>query len=285
MSDVKQRLILLRIQIESARSAMDALTAAGGMFQSTHSTHWPMLEAGLAPVQQALRALKSDDVSDALKSSADRAVTFWDTITAGLDRKNLFDLKNVLALSAVLAAVMPALDAELRSEQSDLAEAAEIAFAHLKRSIVVDTNVRTAWQQALEDGEVECERRGALHLLSHRLWAFKAHAAGGYTDLVIGEPISSVDETEIRAARGLVLTEWKVASATDLEGKLKQLNVQLDLYQEQTLAAVELRRVQYGIIVSKDRLRMPPDVLRSRTRRRFINIPVDPEVASKTKSS
>lgn len=258
---------------------MNALTEAGALFQSTHSTVWPMLHDGLAPTREALKSLKNEDVSVALRTSADIAITFWDSI------HGTTDLKNVLALSALLASVIPALEYELRSDQEELSDASQVAFAHLKRSIVVDPGIRASWQAALSAGEVECERHGAIHLLSHRLWAFKAHATGGYTDLVIGEPITAVDETDLRAARGLILTEWKVASDKDLDAKLDQLNIQLDLYQEQTLAAVELRRVQYGIIVSRKRLPMPADAFRNKTRRRFINIPVEPEVASKTKAS
>jgi hypothetical protein len=48
----------------------------------------------------------------------------------------------------------------------------ELAFEHLRRQIVVD-GVRQKWQKAFGRHETACERLGAVHLLSHGIWAFK----------------------------------------------------------------------------------------------------------------
>lgn len=159
-----------------------------------------------------------------------------------------------------------------------------IAFAHLKRTIVVDAGFRKEWANAFKAGEVSCEKLGAVHLLSHRIWAFKAHASGGYTDLVLGKPIKQLDQTELSASRGLVLTEWKVATRKDLYKKLGQADRQLDYYSKETLSATELERVQYAVIVSEKELAMPVNKIFGRVTRRYINVPVKPAVASKQRS-
>ena len=63
----------------------------------------------------------------------------------------------------------------------------ERAFAHLQRSIIADDEIRNKWLSAFSDGETKCEKLGSLHLLSHGVWAFKAHAEKGRTDLILNE--------------------------------------------------------------------------------------------------
>ena len=62
----------------------------------------------------------------------------------------------------------------------------ERAFIHLQRTIVVDHDIRKKWKSAFNTGEIACERLGAVHLLSHGIWAFKADALGERTDLILG---------------------------------------------------------------------------------------------------
>jgi hypothetical protein len=83
------------------------------------------------------------------------------------------------------------------------------AFAHLQRSIVADDSVRDRWNKVFCQGETACEKLGATHFLLHGVWAFKANAEGGRTDLVLGNPLM-VDDGVRAAADALVLTEWKV---------------------------------------------------------------------------
>lgn len=93
----------------------------------------------------------------------------------------------------------------------------ERAFAHLKRSIVVDDQLAARWRTAFATHETHCERLGAVHLLAHGLWGFKASAKGAATDLVLGHPVGAPDRGEASAA-AMVLTEWKrVRDPKDLE--------------------------------------------------------------------
>lgn len=84
----------------------------------------------------------------------------------------------------------------------------ERAFSHLQRSIVVDSEIRKIWQEAFSERDERCEQLGAVHLLSHGIWAFKVNAMAGRTDLIMNEPLP--DFTEIEGSDdALVLTEWK----------------------------------------------------------------------------
>jgi hypothetical protein len=83
-----------------------------------------------------------------------------------------------------------------------------------------------------------CGRLGATHFLWHRIFAFKASASGGCTDLVFDEPITI--ETAPRGGEGLVLTEWKVAD--DEDEAAKQISVareQAKLYTGGVLGGIE----------------------------------------------
>src|SRR5262245_46140665 len=53
----------------------------------------------------------------------------------------------------------------------------ERALSHLQRLIVVDHAIRSSWQAAYTSGETDCEKLGAIHLLQHGIWSFKAHTA------------------------------------------------------------------------------------------------------------
>lgn len=155
------------------------------------------------------------------------------------------------------------------------------AFTHLKRSIVADPEIRKRWKTAFTDGETACERLGACHLLLHGVWAFKASAEGGRTDLILGE--SLCDSDEVRAAADvLVLTEWKlVRDPVQTEAKAKEAFAQAQLYSSGVLAGFELRSWRYLILVSGEQLPTVP------TRREetgvtyeYINVPVSPIVPS-----
>src|SRR6516165_4028051 len=66
----------------------------------------------------------------------------------------------------------------LTDTQQRIRSIAERAFQHLRRLIVVDSDVQRKWEAAFERGEVACERLGATHLLWHGIFAFKVDAAG-----------------------------------------------------------------------------------------------------------
>jgi len=102
----------------------------------------------------------------------------------------------------------------LSDVQQHLRSRSERAFAHLQRVIVVDQQFREKWKSALREGEVACEKLGAVHLLLHGIWAFKVDAAGERTHLVFQDPAGDL-LAEQHYADALVLTEWKTLAAGD----------------------------------------------------------------------
>ena len=152
----------------------------------------------------------------------------------------------------------------------------ERAFIHLQRCIVVDEEVRQKWQNAFNDHETKCEKLGALHLLYHGVWAFKADATGGKTDLILSEPFPPEAVIE-SAADTLVLTEWKlVKSTSDLQRKIQEAQKQAEIYCSDVLGGVEIRNYRYLVMVSEERLTMPNDNIKDGTTYRHINIAVSP---------
>ena len=127
----------------------------------------------------------------------------------------------------------------------------ERAFIHLQRSIVVDPSVKKLWTEAYDGGEVRCEGLGAVHLLLHGIWAFKASATGERTDLVLGQPLTDLSQAEA-SAEALVLTEWKVIrNSKELDTKAEQAYRQASAYVKGVLAGFELAECRYLVLVSK----------------------------------
>ena len=158
----------------------------------------------------------------------------------------------------------------------------ELAFAHLQRSIVVDETFRQKWQAAFSDGETACEKLGAVHLLSHGIWAFKVNAEGERTDLVYQEP-SSRFERDLNYADGLVLTEWKKAtSKRQADAKFDEARGQAHRYGRGVLAGNELTHYRYVVVVSEEQVQTPDDIARDGIVYRHINIAVKPKSPSKS---
>jgi hypothetical protein len=156
----------------------------------------------------------------------------------------------------------------------------ERAILHLDRSIVVDERLRDAWRRALEKGETECEKLGAVHLLLHGIWAFKVNAAGERTDLVLQEPLDLTDEIDA-AARAFILTEWKVAqSVAEAEQRAGEARAQTRRYSKGSLAATEIQSTRYIVLVSNDRVVVPRDALEDDVTYRHVNIAVNPSPPS-----
>ncbi len=179
----------------------------------------------------------------------------------------------VLKLIALGAEVSHALHD--RSEQIRLAS--ELAFQHLQRLIVVDTELRQKWADAFKAGETHCEKIGAAHLLWHGILAFKVDATGGRTNLVYQEP---VHEEDLAGVRGLVLTEWKVAHRNGAH-EFGAAEEQAENYATGVLGGLELASHRYLVVVSEKQVRLPPDKVRKSVTYRHINIAVDPESPSK----
>lgn len=154
----------------------------------------------------------------------------------------------------------------------------ERAFRHLQWMIASDAEVSAKWQSAFAKGETTCERLGATHLLLHGIWAYKAHSATARTDLVMAEPVE--DRPEIRrAARALVLTEWKRArpsTASEIRRAASDGKRQASVYAGELLAGFDLRAVRYVIIVTEDRARPPDDDAVGDTIYRYLNVAVAP---------
>ncbi len=156
----------------------------------------------------------------------------------------------------------------------------ERAFVHLQRSIIVDDEVRKKWNVAFNTGERNCERLGAVHLLSHGIWAFKADAKG-QTDLVLNEPLPKLSIIE-SAADALVLTEWKVVkSKKDINVKIQEARKQTENYSSGVLGGVEIANYRYLVMVSEREMDMPDNRLEEEiVTYRHINIPVNPKYPS-----
>lgn len=134
----------------------------------------------------------------------------------------------------------------------------ERAFIHLQRSIMVDSDIRQKWCRAFkEEGEPTCEQLGAVHLLSHGIWAFKVDAKGGRTDLVLNESLPSFSKIE-SVADALVLTEWKlVKTKVELDGKIQLARKQADIYSAGVLGGIEIANYRYLVMVSERMMEMP----------------------------
>lgn len=157
---------------------------------------------------------------------------------------------------------------------------AERAFIHLQRSIVADPEVRNKWIKAFNSGEPACEKLGAVHLLSHGIWAFKAHGIGERTDLVLGEPVALDDVKSSHSI--LVLTEWKVVSEKSMiENQIVQAKRQAERYGIGILAGFELGSRRYIVLVSEKNLNMPQDIVDGEINYRHVNIAVDPDTPSR----
>jgi hypothetical protein len=156
----------------------------------------------------------------------------------------------------------------------------ERAFAHLRRQIEASPTSRAEWFQAFQNGETDCEKLGATHLLLHGIFAFKVNAEGARTDLVFPEPVNIAEVSTI--ADGLVLTEWKrVNSPSESQSLAKQARDQAKLYSASVLAGVELRCYRYIVLVSENQIDVPDDVQNNEIIYRHINIPVQPKTPSK----
>jgi hypothetical protein len=189
--------------------------------------------------------------------------------------------ERVWAALVLLAAFETEMSFLLSNVQESIRARSERAFSHLQRSIVVDADLRGKWQKAFDDGEVACEKLGAVHLLLHGIWAFKVDAAGARTDLVFQEPAGDLTEAQ-RYADGFVLTEWKKVSAADeSRRRFEEARSQARHYAQGPLAATELMGYRYAVVVSRQQVEVPADLREGAAVYRHINVSVDPRVPSR----
>jgi hypothetical protein len=203
------------------------------------------------------------------------------------DTTTTHDLRKEQVWSALvmLAAFETEVTFILSDVQAVIRARSERAFSHLRRLIVVDAATREQWKDALKDGEVACEKRGAVHLLWHGIWAFKVGGAGERTDLVLQQPAGEL-ANEQRYADGFVLTEWKIAlSNTEAQKQFATARAQAERYAQGVLAGSELTAFRYLVVVSSQHIAEPADFRDGAVVYRHINIAVDPETPSQQRSA
>jgi hypothetical protein len=182
-----------------------------------------------------------------------------------------------------LSAFRAQFDYLIRDVEIEARSATELAFEHLRHLIVVSDDMRSAWRTAFHRHETHCEQLGAVHLLSHGIWAFKTHGDGAATDLVYNEPLGSVAPEATSSARALVLTEWKrVTDPNTLHARAVEATAQARLYAGGLLRGIELKSTRYLVLVTGPDLHKPDDVVEGDVTYRHIVIPVEPVSPSRT---
>ena len=174
----------------------------------------------------------------------------------------------------------------IRDSEVEGRNLAELAFEHLRRQLVVDEDVQTKWWHAFKKYETACERLGAVHLLSHGIWAFKVVAPGGATDLVFGDPVEQHSQVVRRTARALVLTEWKRVKRSDkITTKAQEGRDQAAIYSGGVLGDAELKRTRYIVLVCESDLMPPDDVSIGAVTYRHVVLCISPKAPSVTARS
>jgi hypothetical protein len=143
----------------------------------------------------------------------------------------------------------------INDPQTYLLKSVEIAFAHLQRILMADEDYASRWKKK-SNGEVDFEKLGGLHFLSHKIWAFKANSEKERTDLVIQEAMNETDPL-YESAEGMVLTEWKVADEKNYEKQIEAAKNQAICYKFGSLYPLELSGYCFIVIVSEKHLGLP----------------------------
>jgi hypothetical protein len=187
----------------------------------------------------------------------------------------------VMAYTTILASFRPVLDHHFADYSTVVRSRVARAFLHLQRSLVADEAVRGKWLKAFAQEELACEKLGAVHLLSHGIYAFKASTTGGRTDLILGQNLV-VDEAILAGADGLVLTEWKlVRDKNEAESKRMEAMAQTKLYTDGPIAGFELTTERYLVLVSKNEFDVTPTEQDGGTLFKTISIILAPDVPSR----
>jgi hypothetical protein len=238
------------------------------------------LGRGCADVLDLIRKFAADYADVLPKPAVDRIGEY---VAAG--RPAIFDaarqdLNATKSAVVMLLTLRAELDHLLTDQQEQIRSRTERAFLHLQRVLAVDPNTRAQWEAALNGkGETACEQLGAVHLLLHGIFAFKANTAGAHTDLVFAD---MRDDFGSRGLDGLVLTEWKMGNDSNAATRFAEARAQMKLYQRGALAGPELTSVRYAVVVSDSDLKSaPPDQVEDGVLYRHISIAVAPDTPSK----
>lgn len=234
--------------------------------------------------------LALDDYGRSYKDSQPKAAT--DRITEFINKNRHLENSNgtieliderVWDALVVLGAFETEMTFILSDSQEHIRTRSERALVHLQRMLVADSEFREKWQKAFKNGEVACEKLGAVHLLYHGIFAFKVNGEGERTDLVFPELIGSLDEGQ-RYSDGMVLTEWK--KATHADDPVKKFNAalaQAKRYAQGVLGGSELTAYRYLVVVSENHITLPQDKIEDAVTYRHINIAVNPSTPSRIK--
>ncbi|ADO71711.1 uncharacterized protein STAUR_3923 [Stigmatella aurantiaca DW4/3-1] len=195
-----------------------------------------------------------------------------------LPEGNAIGLQGALLLGGLLSGVRSQVTYFLSDKQTRARRMVDRAFTHLQRSLAADKAVFGArWLAAFQGPRAEeaCEKLGAVHLLQFGIWAFKAEAAGGKTDLILGERVN--EEEAMRSADAMVLTEWKMVRAKDDPvTRAHEALEQAEKYTLETLAGFELSSYRYLVLVSEDYLAPIPPIPQGGRTYEVCNIAVTP---------
>ena len=210
----------LAARIESLGSATEVLLAT---FRVNSSDPDNVIRKAIIPelesVKSELRQLREtyrEVLPPAAAGALDRYLEKWKGETPNSSGNESRSLQAVVPLVLFRSEF----DYLLRDFEGEARSLTELALEHLRRLITVDIAARKRWTEAFKKRETDCERLGAVHLLSHGIWAFKVADSTAATDLVFGEPIEKEVGLIRATARALVLTEWKlVKDESDLESQ------------------------------------------------------------------
>lgn len=253
-------------------------TDSGGIGNNILLPHVANLIANLRKFQENHRDSMPKEAADSLRKYL---LENWDKFLAF--PKTNDPLEEIQFRFVSLKSFCTEMDSLLSDIKTYVLRLTERAFIHLQRLIIVDADTKTKWGNAFDAGETSCEKLGAVHLLWHGIWAFKADAKGERTDLIMGEPIDSYRIEEIgNSAEALVLTEWKIARAVqDIGKQVEQAKRQAKLYSRGCLAGLELADYRYLVLVTKKYFTPPPHILEDGVEYKVVNLAVDPDVPSK----
>ncbi|MDC4224477.1 MAG: hypothetical protein MPW15_09675 [Candidatus Manganitrophus sp.] len=253
-------------------------------FEVVRKSFLPELTAISTEIEQ-LGKVYADALPPKAFEALQKYIALQNNITQIRSQRNITGRVDIQALAS-LAAFRSQFEYLLRDTEAEGRNLTAFAFEHLRRQLVVDTDVRTKWRYAFKRHETACERLGAVHLLSHGIWAFKVVAPGGATDLVFGDPVEQHSEIVSRTARALVLTEWKLVKRRDnITTKAQEGRNQAAIYSGGVLGDAELKRTRYVVLVCELDLTPPDDVVVGTVTYRHVVLPVNPEDPSKISRS
>lgn len=200
-------------------------------------------------------SIYGDSLSTRAVDALHRFDKWWDETV----KLNSSGFQGVMAYTTVLASFRSEFDHLFADYESIIRSKVALAFLHLQRSLVVDEVLREKWNDAFKNpGELACEQLGAVHLLSHGIYAFKTDGAGERTDLILGDRLV-VNDDIIAGTSGLVLTEWKRIRDNDAPNAQRILaKNQASRYSEGLLAGFELCSERYLVLVGQKEFAVEP---------------------------